>query len=185
MKWNEHYELSGQHAFLSASGYHWLGYNPDKLVDVYKNMRAKVEGIELHEFASSAIKKGIKLSKTRNTLNMFVNDCIAFKMQSEVMLFYSVNSFGTADAISFKDNILRVFDYKTGVVKASFKQLDIYVALFCLEYMVNPKDIRIEQRIYQNNDYIVQVPDPEYIQSVMDKIEEFDQIIEIVKSTLT
>ena len=46
----------------------------------------------------------------------------------------------------------KIFDFKTGYIKASFKQLDIYAALFCLEYRISPEDITIEQRIYQSNE---------------------------------
>ena len=35
MKWNDHHELEGTHAFLSASQYHWLNYTDDILIDRY------------------------------------------------------------------------------------------------------------------------------------------------------
>ena len=36
------------------------------------------------------------------------------------------------------------------------EQLFIYDALFCMEYHVKPKDILIENRIYQNDDVLIE-----------------------------
>lgn len=181
MNFNKHSELKDLHSFLSPSGYHWINYDVQKLTDVYNNQKAKQEGIILHEYASISIQKRIKLANMKKALNMFVNDAIGFKMISEQVLFYSVNSFGTADAISFKDNLLRIFDLKTGISKPSFKQLDVYAALFCLEYGVDPKSIEIEARLYQGNGFEMHSPDPLYIQDIMNKIIEFDNVIENIK----
>lgn len=115
---------------------------------------------------------------------MFVNDAIGYKMDSEVVLYYSINSFGTADAISFKDNILRIHDLKTGFSKPSFKQLDIYAALFCLEYGIDPFKIQIEERLYQGNNYEVNVPEPEFVKEIMNKIQEFDILLENIKQNI-
>ena len=35
MNFAKHSNLEGQHAFLSASGYHWINYSEDKLADAY------------------------------------------------------------------------------------------------------------------------------------------------------
>lgn len=184
MRFNEHSDLKDQHSFLSPSNYHWLNYTPEKLVAVYNNQRAKEKGTILHAFASLAIDERIKLANVKKALNMFVNDAIGFKMESERVLFYSRNSFGTADAISFKDNMLRIHDLKTGTSKPSFRQLDIYAALFCLEYGVEPEDISIEERLYQGNGFMVNIPEPSFIREIMYKIQEFDIIIENTKQTL-
>lgn len=181
MNFNEHSDLRDLHSFLSPSNYHWMNYTDDKLVAVYRNQKAKEEGVILHDFASIAINKRIKLANHKKALNMFVNDCIGFKMKSEQILYYSDNAFGTADAISFKDSKLMIFDLKTGITKPSFKQLDVYSALFCLEYGVDPITIDIEERIYQGNGFEVMIPEPLYIQDIMDKIIEFDVIIENIK----
>lgn len=181
MKFNTHSDLAGEHSFLSPSNYHWMNYSPEKLQAVYKNQQSKERGVILHSFASVAIDMKIKLAGHKKALNMFVNDCIGFKMASEQVLYYSDNAFGTADAVSFRDNVLRIFDLKTGVTKASFKQLDVYVALFCLEYGVNPQDIDIETRIYQGNGYEVSIPEPDYILDIMNTIEEFSIIIDNIK----
>lgn len=184
MDFNRHYDLAGKHAFLSASTHHWLNYTPEKLAQVYENMKRKEEGTYLHNFASLAIKSRIKLAPLKKALHMFVNDAIGFGMESEIVLYYSDNCFGTADALSFKDNVLRIFDLKTGVTKVSFKQLDIYAAMFCLEYGVEPEDIQIEQRIYQGRDILEQIPLAEDIRYVMNKIIEFDAMVDNLKVTL-
>lgn len=183
MNFNLHSDIKDMHSFLSPSSYHWMNYTDDKLVSVFKNQQARQEGVVLHDFASMAINKRIKLANHKKALNMFVNDCIGFKMTSEQVLYYSENAFGTADAISFRDNKLMIFDLKTGITKPSFKQLDVYAALFCLEYGVDPLAIEIEERIYQGNALEVMVPEPLYIQDIMDKIIHFDIILENVKQT--
>ena len=183
MNFNNHSDLKDAHAFLSPSNYHWLNYDHEKLETVYKNQQAKEEGTILHAFASVAIQKRIKLANIKKALNMFVNDAIGFKMTSEQVLYYSHNSFGTADAISFKDNLLRIHDLKTGITKPSFKQLDIYAALFCLEYGVDPKTIQVEERLYQGNRFEVHIPEPLWIQDIMNKIEEFDIVLENIKQS--
>lgn len=183
MNYNNHSDLKDAHSFLSPSSYHWLNYTPEKLVAVYNNQKSKEEGTILHAFASIAIEKRLKMAHAKKALNMFVNDSIGYKMTSEQVLFYSRNSFGTADAISFKDGLLRIFDLKTGFTKPSFKQLDIYAALFCLEYGVDPTSIKVEERLYQGNGFEVSIPEPLYIQEVMNKIVEFDSILEDIKQT--
>jgi hypothetical protein len=184
VNFNNHSDLKDLHAFLSPSNYHWLNYTPDKLETVYRNNQAKEEGTILHAFASVAINKRIKLANVKKALNMFVNDAIGYKMISEQVLFYSHNSFGTADAILFKDRLLRIHDLKTGITKPSFKQLDIYAALFCLEYEVDPTKIDIEERLYQGNGFMVNLPESLWIQEIMDKIVEFDVVLENLKQQI-
>jgi hypothetical protein len=181
MIFNKHRNLDGQHAFLGASKYSWLNYDDDKLISTYMNFQATLRGTILHSFAAQCIELGQKLQKSRKTLNMYVNDAIGFKMKPEQVLYFSPNCFGTTDAISFRDNLLRIHDFKSGVTPASMKQLYIYAALFCLEYDVEPKDIDIELRIYQNNDIVIDNPDFKEIVCVMDKIKHFDEIIDSLK----
>ena len=182
MQFNDHRNLNGKHAFLSASKYSWISYNKSKLVDTYKNFRAAERGTILHEFASTCINLGQKLPRSKKTLNRFVNDAIGYKMTSEQPLYYSDNCFGTADAISFNNNILRIHDLKSGVTKPSMDQLLIYAAIFCLEYKIKPSDISIELRIYYMNDVIVFEPEVDDIVPIMDTIVEFDKIINELKS---
>jgi hypothetical protein len=112
---------------------------------------------------------------------MYVNDAIGYKMTPEQMLYYSEYCFGCADAISFKHNFLRIHDLKTGMTKPSMHQLEIYAALFFLEYDLPVNDTEIELRIYHNDDILVANPDIEIIAPVMDKIVTFDKVIEQIK----
>lgn len=177
MKFNDHSKLIGLHAFLGASKYHWINYDEQKVADVYANTQAVQRGTMLHDFAAQCIRLGQKLPKSQKTLNAYVNDAIGFKMMPEQVLFYSDNCFGTADAISFRDNVLRIHDLKTGITPAHMEQLAIYAALFCLEYQKKPADIEIELRIYQTNDIVAENPDSGYITEIMDKIVAFDKVI--------
>lgn len=181
MIFNEHLNLKGKHAFLSASNYHWLRYDEDHLVTTYINMLAKERGTKLHEFAATCIELGQKLPKSNKTLNMYVNDAIGYKMVPEQILYYSLNCFGTADAIIFRDNLLRIHDLKTGDNPAKMDQLYIYAALFCLEYKIDPYKIEFELRIYQNNEIIAETPESELIFSVMEIIKNSDKVIENIK----
>lgn len=182
MNFNSHSDLIGQHAFLGASKYHWINYDEEKLSDSYLKFLAIEKGTKLHAFASECIQLGIKLPKSKKALNSYVNDAIGFRMLAEQPLFYSENSFGTADAISFRDNLLRIHDLKTGVSPTSIHQLEVYAALFCLEYSIKPSDIEMELRIYQSDTILVHVPPFEDIIRIMDKIILFDKRIEQIKS---
>lgn len=177
MIFNKHHDLEGMHAFLGASKYHWINYDKEKLKNTYKNYLSTLKGTELHDFAAQCIRLKQKLRKTKQTLNMYVNDAIGFKMQPEQVLCYSDNCFGTADAISFRDGLLRIHDLKTGVTPAHMEQLLIYAALFCLEYKVKPETIEFELRIYQSDDILICNPTAEDIRPIMEKIIEFDKVI--------
>ena len=181
MEFNKHKNLEGCHAFLGASKYHWINYDPDKVAASYRNYLATLKGTELHDFAARCIKLGQKLPKSKKTLNMYVNDAIGYRMTPEQVLYYSDNCFGTADSISFKDGLLRIHDLKTGVTPAHMEQLEIYAALFCLEYKIKPADIDIELRIYQSDDIMIFNPTVEDIVPIMDKIITSDKIISKIK----
>jgi Protein of unknown function (DUF2800) len=181
MIFNEHSGLLGKHAFLSPSSYHWLNYDRQKLEARYHASMAAQRGVELHELARTAIRLGVKLARSNQALSTYVNDAIGYKMSCEQLLFYSENCFGTADTISFNRGKLRIHDLKTGIVVASEKQLEIYAALFCLEYSIDPADIEIELRIYQRDEIRIYEPPPETIYRIMDTIIEFDKHIEIFK----
>ena len=183
MIWNDHSRdiPEGAHAFLSASQYHWLNYDEEKMLAVYKNRQAAIQGTKIHDFARQCIELGQKLPKSKKTLNSFVNDAIGYKMRPEQQLYFSQNCFGTSDAISFKDNLLRIHDLKTGTIPASMHQLEIYAALFCLEYGKDPTNIDMEFRIYQNDEIVVGQPEGELIGDVMNKIIFFDKLIEKAK----
>ena len=185
MKFNNHRSLEGLHATLGASKYSWIRYDDDHFVEVYKSMLAAQRGTELHALAEQLIRMKIRLPRNHQTLNMHVNDAIGFKMDPEVILFYSPNAFGTADAISFDEHkkLLRVHDLKTGVHPAKFDQLYIYAALFCLEYDYKPGDIKTEFRIYQNDEIMIDDNDnTDIIAHIMDRMVHFDQMINTMKS---
>lgn len=181
MNFNKHSAIEGQHAFLGASRYHWINYSQQKLTESYSNFLASQKGTVLHDFAAQCIRLGQKLPKSRKTLNMYVNDAIGFRMSPEQPLFYSENCFGTTDAISFRDGMLRIHDLKTGVVTAHMEQLLVYAALFCLEYKQKPGEIGMELRIYQNNGILVNEPTADDIAPIMDKIVTFDKIINKIR----
>ena len=183
MKFNNHWNLEGKHAVLSASKYQWLNYSEEKLRTTYQNQLRVEMGTRLHEFAAECISLGQKLPRSRKTMNMHVNDAIGYRMSPEVVLYYSDNCFGTADAISFRDNLLRIHDLKTGTHPAKFEQLKIYAALFCLEYRVDPRTINMELRIYQNDDMKKCNPDGEEIQIIMDTIKAYDKVIQEMKES--
>lgn len=182
MNFNKHSNLVGQHAFLGASKYHWINYDESKLISAFSNYMASQRGTVMHEFAAQCIKLGQKLPRSNKTLNMYVNDAIGFKMTPEQVLYFSENCFGTADAISFRNNMLRIHDYKSGIVPAHIEQLQVYAALFCLEYGYKPSAIDIELRLYQNDDVYIEQPEAELIQAIMDKIVIFDRILDDIKS---
>ena len=181
MNFNNHSNLEGQHAFLGASKYHWINYSETKVADSYVKFLATQKGTMLHSFAAQCIMLGQKLPKSQKTLNMYVNDAIGFKMIPEQILYYSDICFGTTDAIVFRNKQLRIHDYKSGLIPAHMEQLEVYNALFCLEYRVNPEDIESELRIYQNDKILVHNPLPEDIRTIMEKIVAFDKIINKIR----
>jgi len=182
MQWYDHSKLKGTHAFLSASQWHWLNYDDKKLVDRWRSAQAVEMGTRLHAYAEETIRLGIKQRNIKRTLNMYINDAIGFDLEPEVVLYYSDLCYGTADAIGFKNNLLRIHDLKTGVIKAHFEQLRIYAAIFCLEYGIKPGDINFELRIYQNNEIRIENPDATIILPVMDKIQKADKILHSIQN---
>lgn len=94
------------------------------------------------------------------------------------MFYFILKDFsGTADAISFRNNFLRIHDLKTGRRPVHIEQLEIYAALFCLEYRVKPEEIQIELRIYQNDEILVHEPSADDIIQIMNKIVHCDKLL--------
>jgi hypothetical protein len=176
MRFNKHLRLQGEHAFLSPSNHHWINYSPDRLLQRWTTAQASAYGDAQHAYAQREIEEKRK-SALVGTIGMYINDAIENNMNCEQLLYYSDNCFGTPDAISYRRKKLRIFDLKTGVIKGSVHQLEIYAALFCLEYKVDPYSIKIELRIYQADEVVVFDADPEDILFIMEKIQEFDKII--------
>ena len=181
MKFNNHVDLEGLHAPFGASKSSWLRYDDDKAIETYQNMKAAEWGTRLHAWAAETIKLGIKQPRSNKTIYAYVHDAIGFKMATEVVLFYSERFFGTADAISFRNNVLRIHDLKTGVTPVKMEQLEIYAALFCLEYKVKPGEIEMELRVYQNDEVMVHNPTAEDILPIMDKIVHLNKLLEDIE----
>lgn len=177
MNFVKHSNLNGLHAPFSPSQSSWLRYDDDKALEVYINKKAAERGTKLHAWAKDTIDLGIKQPKSKKTIYAYVNDAIGFRMDTEVVLYYSDRFFGTADSISFRDGFLRIHDLKTGKLPVHMEQLEIYAALFCLEYKVKPGDIQIELRIYQNDEIIYHNPTAEDIVPIMDKIVHLNKIL--------
>ena len=210
MQFNRHYQLEGKHAMLSASSWRWLNDDMDSLTNRLRSQYATEIGTVLHNVACEHIKYRIKMNKydKKNVmlrllasgipgfivdsidldsifenLMAYVNDGVGFKMQPEVVLYYSDNFFGTTDTIHYseKDRFLRIHDYKSGTTPAHMEQLLIYAALFCLEYRMKPTEFDSELRIYQNNNVVFHNPAPEEIAIISDKIITFDNHLRKMK----
>lgn len=199
MNFIRHKELEGKHAILAPSQPYWLNYDEEQLFQKYVSGYAQSMGTALHELAESLIRNGIKLKKTDRTVVLvhllnsgiprpaidldriynnfmtYVNDAIGFKLTPEQPLVYSEYCFGTADAISFRNNLLRIHDYKSGTTVPKMEQLLVYAALFCLEYKFKPGEIEFELRIYHNDSIIYDNPTAEDIVPIMDTIIRHDK----------
>lgn len=185
MNFVKHLNLEGLHAPFSASSSAWLRYDDDKAIEVYRNKQAAAMGTKLHAWAKDTIDLGIKQPRSKKTIYAYVNDAIGFKMSTEVVLYYSDYFFGTADAISFRNGMLRIHDLKTGKsgkIEDHIEQLEVYAALFCLEYRVKPGEIDIELRLYKQDEVLVHHPTVEDILPIMDKIVHLNKILEKINA---
>ena len=180
MNWKDYSHIKSSHAFLSPSNYHWLNYTEDKLLQTYSNKKNVARGTKLHAIAAELIRFALRMPNTASSFNSFVNDAIGLKMEAEQLVFYTLNCYGTTDAISYHKGVLRVHDLKTGATPGSMNQLLIYAALFCLDYTVEPKEIHL--RIYQNGEVTVFNPSYPDIQDVMSIIVEADTIIDMAEA---
>ena len=209
MNWNNHSQLVGKHALLSPSGYQWIRYSADEsreaLYNKYRAEYAQTIGTLLHEYACKRIKYKMRLKKHDKdgvlfylidhgvplnvidsdyifeNLLYYVNDAIGYRMDPEVVLYYSDNCFGTADSITFSKNLLRIHDLKTGRIPAHMEQLQVYAALFCLEYGKKPADIDIELRMYQPENLVTLKPEIDEIVPIMDAIVSHDKYLTKIK----
>lgn len=174
MRFTDHSQLANQHAVLSASQNAWTNYTVEEMDASFHSKLAAARGTELHDVAAKLIRLGLYLADTTATINQYVNDAIGFRMTPEQVLFVSMNAFGTADAISFRDNVLRIFDLKTGVIEASVRQLEVYAAFFCVEYKKDPFKLdEIDLRIYQNDEVKMYKGDPRVIAQIIEKTKSF------------
>lgn len=184
MRFNRHSNLEGKHSFLSPSKYAWLRYDDQKLERMFMEHLAHIRGTEEHDYAARAIKLGHRMPDEPKTMNLYVNDCIGWRMKPEVPLFWSDFCFGTADALGFMEThmALRISDLKTGKTPTKFDQLVIYAALFCLEYdFPKPWELEIELRIYQGNQTKLMIPDADEVFHAMDRILTGTRLLEQIR----
>lgn len=205
MIFNKHSELEGKHAVLSPSKHYWINYDDDALMRNYIASYATDVGTLVHEYASDRIRyrlpledcapeknallafllknyipfRVIDLDRIFYNLVPYVNDAIGFKLESEVILKYSDLCFGTADAIGVRRGTLRIHDLKTGVTPASMDQLMLYAGLFFHEYKrdYRPTTMKVELRIYQNQEVLIHNPSTDEIRDIMEKIVHGDMVI--------
>ena len=184
---NTHYKLEGSHALLSPSNYHWLNYSEDKLIERLRTVEAAAMGTRLHAWAAEAISLGRIQPDDGDMLSAYINDALKYGLKPEQLLFYSMNCFGTADAIGFEPYVnhdafagfLRVHDFKSGTSKTSPDQLYVYAGIFCLEYDFRPFEIEGELSIYQvGQDVRVYEIDRSHLAWVYDKIRTSNDLIE-------
>ena len=206
MIFNKHLEYEGKHAVLSASKHSWLNYDDAKLIQSYINSFSAPIGTLVHAYAKDRISYCLPMEDCKSEKNAlllylltnqipiqvidldrlfynllpYVNDAIGFKMTPELVLYYSPIAFGTADAISYSRNTLRIHDLKTGTAVASMEQLLVYAAWFYLEYKkeVNFQKSRTELRIYQNQEVLCHTPTKDDISAIMERIIHGDMVIE-------
>ena len=161
------------------------------------NLRSVVTGIENYIYTKYRIAEEAKTASYGMTLlshvgtlpkevfetaRLYINDGIQYRMSVEQPLVYSEFCFGTADTIAFRDNFLRISDYKSGDHPASMDQLLSYAALFCLEYVIKPKDIKTELRIYQSAEVNLAEPESEEIEETMETIISVNRVAEKYKA---
>ena len=115
MIWNKHLNLESSHCLFSPSKYSWLNYSDDKALEVYNNLKKVELGTRLHEWAKETIELKLRQANRKNNIiYKYINDAIDYRMDPEVLLYFSPYFYGTADAISFYKNVLRIHDLKTG-----------------------------------------------------------------------
>ena len=181
MIWNNHKELEGKHAFMGASNYHWTNYDDITFEARYYNQFSQVIGTAIHELAHDCIVSRTKLNKHDiHLIELKLYKAFVPKDAYDANLILENLIPFVNDAIGYyeRDKILRIHDYKNGVTQADIRQLYIYAALFCLEYHVNPLTLnKIECRIYQNLEVLIDNPTGEVIQFYMDKIQNRTELI--------
>lgn len=176
MNFNKHFELKDKHAILSPSKPFWLNYNQEQLRNFIISQNAAARGTRLHDLAAKLIEEGYRLRGSTQTMTAYVNDAIGYGMTPEVALFYTDKCFGHTDAIDFSRGVLRIHDLKTGSGSVHMEQLEIYAALFLMEYErvmgVNPSNTKVNLRIYQNDDVQELSPDKDRMEEVICSIKE-------------
>lgn len=176
MNFNKHLELKDKHALLSPSRPYWLNYSQEQIRNYIITQNAAARGTKLHDIAAKLIEEGLKLRGSTQTLTAYVNDAIGYGMTPEVGLLYTDKCFGHTDAIDFSHGVLRIHDLKTGSGPVHMEQLEIYAALFLMEYErvlgVNPLNTKVNLRIYQNDDIQEYTPEKDRVEEVIRLVKE-------------
>lgn len=170
MAYDPYSRLKGTHAVLSPSNYHWINYDDEKMASVTRNRLATEKGTRFHSLAAELIALKVKLPRKQETLNLYVNDCINYAMEPEVMVYHSEYCYGCMDAHSFNGKVLRIFDLKTGETATRMEQLLIYAALYCIQHHLDPRSIEIILRKYQYCTYEEYRPTGDEIVWYVDRI---------------
>jgi hypothetical protein len=117
-------------------------------------------------------------------IDRYINDGIGYRMKTDVIVVATEYAYGEADTLSFrkekpgdKVETLRVHDLKTGITPAKIRQLETYAAYFCIEYDIDPEDIRTIVQIYQNDQIIGGVTNPALIREIMTTTRKQDAIV--------
>lgn len=185
MNWKNYSYLSNTHAFLSPSRYHWINYSDDKLLERYINHKRVELGTRLHALAAELISLARRQPQTGEAFNAFVNDAIGFGMSPEVILHYSPNCYGTADAIAYSNGVLRIHDLKTGKTPASIDQLMVYAGLFYLDYEIEAKELtEVYLRIYQGEEVVQYSPKPIDVINMARRIVAADKLIQKAENSV-
>ena len=169
MIFNKHSELEGRHAILSPSKHYWLNYDDEGLMRNYISSFATDIGTLVHEYASDRIKYRLPIDieneEAKNGLLMhLLKNGIPFRVIDLDRLFYNLVPY-VNDAIGYR--------------MASMDQLLCYAGLFFLEYKrdYRPQTMKVELRIYQNQEVLVNQPSSEEVKAVMDKIIHGDAVL--------
>ena len=165
-----------------------LGHKVSSLREIYKDVETHIyEKYYSLEYGLSSfgltLLKNLKYlpEETFGTIKNYINDCVGLKMETEVLIDFTDNFFGTADALRFDDKGLKIFDLKTGSMPAKIEQPLIYASLYLLKNRLDPKNVPVELRIYQNNDILRAIPSPDELVPVMNTIIHFDKLMDDLK----
>ena len=188
-------KIRGQYRTALGTEFHEFAASQINLAHKKSNMRAINQDVENYIYWKytylNNIKYGMNLIKNLayvpkevyDTLKYYINDGIGYGMTVEQPLQYSKNIFGTSDSICYKNKnkLLRIHDLKTGDHSASMEQLEVYAALFCLEYDIKPSEIEMELRLYQLDGMSVTKPTVEDILPIIDRIVSIEKLAFMVE----
>lgn len=185
-------KFKGTHAKLNASNSSWRRYKTEEqFYNKYVADYAQDLGTAVHNLSEDLINFKIKVNKNDKhllmyaiakagipknaydldfifpTFAMYVNDAIGYRMTAEKVIGYSEVAYGTSDAISLKDGLLRIHDLKTGHSPAHMDQLITYAAFYCLNNDIKPESIKFELTLYQAGDKLTYIPTSEEVAEAM------------------